>query len=465
MPHHSSRVLSGLVPSWLRSLTVSSFALGGLLLGAPAHAADPQEEHPPVATILDVTLEDGELTARILWTDRQEDLPAFSKLVSHDGNDTVNAGVEVTPKAGETSQVKLFGALDKPWETGWAQRLVLEDPKGEALATQPYDVSLDCSNEKECGLTVSAGAGSDKGVMHVSSELDAAVAELDAKFGQGEYDLVQEVSKNFPALRGEAMVYAQQLYWWFPRSGPCTCSWQSVTARTPNVTQFIFQSYPNRSLYGWNGPGAKHTLSANALTAYPISLNRTATGVSQLSLRLSCSRWVYYYWWDLIIHRPGGLFPVRFPFPVNVPCTSPCAARFDHLGRVSGRTTISGVATAQEQGAWRVNGGAPLINQTITQNNAFDRTATSTAFAFVSNYNAVNTTGTVTVPSTSGMASAITTNGHAQAIHGRLSCSSIPGLADAAVWDYGTTQGTPQQNSLRSSIQGFFLGYGILTFP
>ncbi|AFE07674.1 hypothetical protein COCOR_07679 [Corallococcus coralloides DSM 2259] len=458
MPQHSSRGLSGLVPSWLRSLTVSSFALGGLLVGAPAHAADPQEVRPNIATVLDVALVDGELTASILWTDRQDDLPQFSKLVSYDGKDSANAGVNVTPKAGEISQVKLFGALDKPWETGWAQKLVLEDPQGQPLAIQPYDVNLDCATDKECSLTVSKGVTSEKDVVHVSSELDAVLTQLDAKYGQGEYDLVKEVSKNFPHLRGEAMVYVQQWYWWYPISGPCTCGWTTTTTRTPTTTQSILVSASGRSLYGWNGPGAKHTLSANAIPTGPL-LNRTVTGSSQLSLGLRCSRRIYFYWWDFVIYRPGGWFPVRFPFPVSIPCTSPCQARFDHTGRVTGRTTISGVATAREAGTWRVNGGTPYINQLITGNNAFDADAIAVSFSNTSAYNTVSTTGQVTIPSTSSFASAITTNGYAQAIHGQLTCPQIPALAGRTVSDYGTTQGTSHQLSLYWFLQDFAAGF------
>ncbi|WP_434301589.1 hypothetical protein [Corallococcus exiguus] len=458
MPQHSSRGLSGLVPSWLRSLTVSSFALGGLLAAAPAHAADPQEVRPNIATVLDVALVDGELTASILWTDRQDDLPRSSKLVSYDGKDTATAGVNVTPKAGEVSQVKLFGALDKPWETGWAQKLVLEDPQGQALATQPYDVNLDCATEKECSLTVSKGVTSEKDVVHVSSELDAVVTELDARYGQGEYDLVKEVSKDFPHLRGEAMVYVQQWYWWYPIIGPCTCGWTTTTTRTPTTTQSILVSSPGRSLYGWNGPGAKHTLSANAIPTGP-TLNRTVTGSSQLSLGLRCSRRIYFYWWDLMIYRPGGWFAVRFPFPVSIPCTSPCLARFDHTGRVTGRTSISGVATAREAGTWRVNGGTPYINQLITGNNAFDADAIAVSFSNTSAYNTVSTSGQVTIPSTSTFASALVTNGYAQAIHGQLTCPQIPALAGRTVSDYGTTQGTSHQLSLFWFLQDFAAGF------
>ncbi|NPC76394.1 hypothetical protein D7Y27_35120 [Corallococcus sp. AB004] len=458
MPHHSSRGLSGLVPSWLRSLTVSSFALGGLLAAAPAHAADPQEVRPNIATVLDVALVDGELTASILWTDRQDDLPRSAKLVSYDGKDTATAGVNVTPKPGEISQVKVFGALARPWETGWAQKLVLEDPQGQPLATQPYDVNLDCATDKECSLTVSKGVTSEKDVVHVSSELDAVLSELDAKYGQGEYDLVKEVSKDFPHLRGEAMVYVQQWYWWYPLSGPCTCGWTTTTTRTPTTTQSILVSASGRSIYGWNGPGAKHTLSANAIPTGPL-LNRTVTGTSQLSLGLRCSRRVYIYWWDFIIHGPGGWFPVRFPFPVSIPCTSPCQARFDHTGRVTGRTSISGVATAREAGTWRVNGGTPYINQLITGNNAFDADAIAVSFSNTSAYNTVSTSGQVTIPSTSTFASALVTNGYAQAIHGQLTCPQIPALAGRTVSDYGTTQGTSHQLSLFWFLQDFAAGF------
>ncbi|WP_375755218.1 hypothetical protein [Corallococcus exercitus] len=454
MPHHSSRGPSGLVPSWLRSLTLSSFALGGLL-AAPAQAAG-KEEPPAVATLLEVTLEDGELTARIQWTDQEEDLPESTKLVSYDGKNSPNAGVEVTPKAGEISLVKVFGALDKPWETGWAQRLVLEDAKGQVLATQPYDVGLDCEDDKECGLTVSPGIQADGDAAHVSGELDDVLTKLEEQFGKGEYDLVEEVSKQAPHLRDEVTVYAHRLFPVRPLFGPCTCSWQPSRTRSPSVTQPISFAYPGRSLYGWNGVGAKHTLSATALnTVFPATLNQTVSGSSRLTLRLSCSRWVYISWWDLVIHRPGGPVIVPFPRPFTLPCASPCQARFDHMARVTGRTTISGVATAREQGTWSVNGGSSIVNQLITQNNQFDADGVYTTYSNTSGYNTVSTTGRVTVSAFSSMASAITTNGYAQAIHGGLSCPSIPALPGLTITDLGTTQGTTHLNSLNSSLQDF----------
>ncbi|NOK33432.1 hypothetical protein HMI49_09510 [Corallococcus exercitus] len=155
------------------------------------------------------------------------------------------------------------------------------------------------------------------------------------------------------------------------------------------------------------------------------------------------------------MHRPGGLFPVRFPFPVNVPCTSPCLARFDHLGRVSARTSISNTASAQEQATWRVNGGAPLISQSATQNGAYDRQLTATVWSFTGSTNTVDASGSVTIPSTSGFASAFVANGYAQAIRGQLSCPSIPAVGIGRVSDYGTTQGGSQPLSLYLSIWSF----------
>ncbi|NOK13486.1 hypothetical protein [Corallococcus exercitus] len=138
-----------------------------------------------------------------------------------------------------------------------------------------------------------------------------------------------------------------------------------------------------------------------------------------------------------------------------VPCTSPCQARFEHMGRISGRTTVSGTATAQERGTWRVNGGLPLINQSISQNNAFDATALATTSSTTSSHNTVSTSGTVGVPSTSSFASAITTNGDAHALRGELSCPSIPPVGIGRVSDTGTPQDNAQRLSLRLSLLDF----------
>ncbi|MFP2902147.1 hypothetical protein [Corallococcus sp. 4LFB] len=72
-----------------------------------------------------------------------------------------------------------------------------------------------------------------------------------------------------------------------------------------------------------------------------------------------------------------------------------------------------------------------------------------------SSSNTVSTAGRVTVSAFSSMASAITTNGYAQAIHGALSCPSLPSLPGKTVSDRDTTQGTAQLNSLDSSLQDF----------
>jgi hypothetical protein len=45
----------------------------------------------------------------------------------------VNAAQEVNPEPGMVSEVKLFGALRTPWETGWARWLTLTDDQGQVL--------------------------------------------------------------------------------------------------------------------------------------------------------------------------------------------------------------------------------------------------------------------------------------------------------------------------------------------
>ncbi|NOK13487.1 hypothetical protein [Corallococcus exercitus] len=113
---------------------------------------------------------------------------------------------------------------------------MLENDKGEELATQPHDVNLDCAEDKECGLTVSAGAASDANAVHVSSELVAAVTKLNKKHGEGGYDLVQEVSRNFPAPPGE--------------TNPCSCNWESTRTRTPTTQSILPRIRAAASLAG-----------------------------------------------------------------------------------------------------------------------------------------------------------------------------------------------------------------------
>ncbi|MFY2561999.1 hypothetical protein ACN469_30675 [Corallococcus terminator] len=123
-----------------------------------------------------------------------------------------------------------------------------------------------------------------KDVVHLSEELHQAITQLEAEAGEGAaFDLVEQVSEHFPHLRGEAYSHAHQLssFWPFPGSGPCECAWQTVAAHNPGALGYgINIAGPDGTVGGWNGTGAKHSLTAIAGTVI-------IHGASQLSLQLN----------------------------------------------------------------------------------------------------------------------------------------------------------------------------------
>ncbi|RKH56801.1 hypothetical protein [Corallococcus llansteffanensis] len=466
MLHHSTRGLLGLVPSWLRSLTLSSLALGGLMLSTSARA----QEAEPAATLVDLAMEDGTLTARIQWSAQGTGLPSYALLTSYDGKESATAQTRVVPKAGTVSVVKLFGALQEPWTTGWAQTLVLADEQGQSLVTQPYDVNLDCSTGETCGFVVAPGLASTPDTVHLSSELDAALTAVEAKYGTQDVDLVEQVSKDFPVLRGEALVYAHQLAQIPPLMGPCTCVWQAVHTRSPSGLGYgINSSSAAGVLSGWNGAGAKHWLTAIGLNATGITAS--VTGYSESRLQLSCKRWSYIFTRSVPVFTPGGVVkPLPFPFPIYRPCISNCQVRFDHRGRISGRTFSTyeapySTATATEQSTYRRD-STILLNLSATQGGAFDQTWNSAVMSNVGSTGRVNTTGYVQSkkPSTLYGSSASVSNGYAIMIHAKAACPYVP-TTHVGVWNYGTSQGTPQTTSLQQTIKSFFLQWGLVVNP
>nr|AYM52991.1 hypothetical protein [Myxococcus fulvus] len=467
MPHHPERGPRGLVARLLRTLALIPLMLGGPLLATPAWAAE-AEQTGPLATVTDLSVAEDGLRVRIQWSDQQA-LPSTAKLVSFDGEDNATDGTEVFPKPGEVSEVTLPRALKAPWETGWAQRLVLEDPAtGEELLTQPYDISLDCAKEEECHLTVAPGPASNKDVVHLSSELDAAIAELEAQAGPEEFNLVEKVSKNFPHLRGQVLSYASQLTKVRgPLAGPCLCSWQAVSGQSPGGVGYgISISNSGGIIGGWNGPGAKHSLTAIAGTGTSYSVS----GTSQVSLRLSCTQWKYVIIYYQLIYVPFyGWIAVPIYAPIWSSCVSSCAARFDHLGHISGDTFVSytspgSSATATERSNYVVD-GFQVMNLSATQGSSFNQTMTGSVWSNIGSTGTVNSAGGVRAARTLPFwASASVANGHAIAIHGQSSCPYGP-YGHAAVWTYGTSQGTPQTTSIKQTLFNYFWQWGIFIIP
>lgn|GEM_PF-5136727 len=469
MFHHSQRGPRGLVPLVLRALALPSLLLGGLLQSSPAWAAK-AEADGPVATLTGLAVTDEGMQVRIEWS-KDRALPATAKLISYDGSESATDSVEVTPKPGEVSSVTLNKALQKPWETGWAQTLVLEDPeKGEPLLTQPYNVSLDCVDAESCTLAVAPGAASNKDMVHLSSELDEAITKLEAEAGSAaEFDVVEQVSKHFPHLRGEVYSYAHQLSKVrpFPGSGPCECTWQAVYTQNPGGVGYgISVSNTGGIVGGWNGPGAKHSLTAIAGTGISYGVG----GSSQVSLKLNCKQWKYVVLYYIRVYVfPFGWFSFPVYGPAYVPCVSTCAARFDHMGRISGDTFVSytspnSSATAVEAANYIVD-GSTLLNTSASQGGTFYQGTTTSVWSNLGSTGRVNSSGTVRASrALPYWASASVSNGHAIAIHGQSFCPYGP-YWQAAVWTYGTSQGIPQTSSLRQGLISFFWQWGIPTNP
>lgn len=466
MLHNSSRGLRGLVPSWLRSLTLSSFALGGLMLATSARAQEAEAE--PAATLVDLAMVDGALTARIQWSSDGRGLPTYALLNAYDGTEKLTAQARVVPKAGTVSEVKLFGAVQEPWTTGWAQKLVLADVQGQELAIQPYDVTLDCATDDTCGFVVAPGLASTPDTVHVSAELDAALTAVEAKYGTDDIDVVAQLAKDFPALRGEALVYSHQVNRPLPVLGPCVCSWEAVHTRTPSGLGYGLNSSSAAGiLSGWNGAGAKHWLTAIGMNATGIT--STVTGNSQSRLQLRCSRRSFFFTRDVSVLTPAGVKPLPIPIPISRPCISTCQVRFDHRARISGRTFVAyeapNTATATEQSSYRRDTNL-LMNQSATQGNSFDQMSNSSVISNVGSTGSVTTRGTVQSKRPSALygSSASVANGYAIAIHAQAACPYVP-TGHVGLWNYGTSQGTPQTVSLRATIRSFFLQWGISVNP
>ncbi len=458
----------GLVSALLRLATAPvSLALGGLLLAAPALA---QETPVPRATIMEVSVEEGTLTASILWPETAA-LPATATVVSYTGQGEPAARVEVTPKPNTKTVVKLPGALKSPWETGWSEKLAVEDDTGQTLASQPYDVTLNCDgngDKERCELGVNASAATNAGVIHISEDLDAAIQQLSPRNGE-EFDLVARVSEAYPELRGEALVYGDQVAR-ARRPGPCECSWAAVFQRNPSWVQSMYNTGFLTQMYGDNGVGARHWLFANAQGQFlsPVhEISASVSGTSQVTLKLNCSQLLYIIDEWVYMFGPNGIPQIIHIYhPVYGACTAPCQATFNHMGRYTGQTYVQALqqpsnrAIATEAGTYMVN-ATTLINQATAAGGGFDNISGMGVVGY-SSTGKVQTNGYARAVGRWLSAQAGVWNGFAQAIYGNAACV-FPNKA--AVWDFGTTQGAAHENSLKGSIQSFFWQYGIPVNP
>ncbi|NNB96409.1 hypothetical protein HI113_21170 [Corallococcus exiguus] len=434
--------------SWLRALTLSSFAVGGMLVAAPVHAAETSEAP---ATILDVSMQDGELTARIRWAAEPKSLPEEVEVLSYDGTDKLTAGERLSPKAGEETEVKLSGAVQEPWETGWAQRLVVREPKGRELASQPYDVSLDCEDEKTCELKAAPGISASREVLHVSNALQETLAVIEKEQDGKAFDLVHEVARREPSLFGQALTHAQGLIKYGPAEG-CRCTWEASYARSNTQGTSL---------------GAAHDVFARPLaTNRPSRALLTAQGTSQMTLSLHCTSLASIHFQPVGIKQSGGrVKPVLLPQPVYSTCAGTCSGRYTHFGRITG--AVSAISTnnpfldgsATEQSKYHLgNALSPLLNAADSAPNDTTFIHAITAFNVSTGSGFVQTSGEASYNyngnSSMGVPRGRAQGGYAMAVQGTAVCPGGGLNPSGRAWDVATTM--DNETFLRDGINSFF---------
>jgi hypothetical protein len=134
------------------------------------------------------------------------------------------------------------------------------------------------------------------------------------------------------------------------------------------------------------------------------------------------------------------------------------------MGRVSAivaasAPTAHSLANVKATAQFSVDGSLTLINESTTElNRSFDKPGHHGTFSFYGSTSRVDTFGEASaMGSHSYAATASVRNGHALALYGDAAyCRDHP-EEHGAVWDYGTTQGSPQLNSLRQELKDYFL--------
>jgi hypothetical protein len=177
---------------------------------------------------------------------------------------------------------------------------------------------------------------------------------------------------------------------------------------------------------------------------------------STLRLSLTCAREVHLFNQEVIVYTPTGPRTVIIPSIVRTPCAAPCDARFSHLGRIKGSVYSSPNLMLQEHDAWAVNDDYPLLDVLAHANSSYDKTATATVDAPITNVNAVYAQGLLMMPEGNVTASALLRNGHAHAMHARLSCPTLPATLDGAVWSWGSSMGPPYDRRLKATLRDWF---------
>lgn len=426
--------------------------------------AEPEKSKPlsPFAVFTDVAVKEKGITVSILWP-TQAELPDSTVLVSSDGQGNPTDKVQARPVAGEITEVSLPNSLQNPWETGWSQKLTLETSNGEVLAAQPYQITLLCEEDQkdaeDCGYDVYLSAEADPNVVPISSKLDQALTEIEREAPEG--DLLDLVVKQYPELRGEAYVYADQIAKVTQKTDHCECHWEAVIERDPAFAYSLYQEgdEPATWIFGINGLGAAHRLAAWVGYDDSVQFTRTiqeqVSGTTEITLKVRCTKRVRVY-------PPNGQ-----PYTIITSCPIECEVQFDHRGRYSGsanaftssgQNTLSNTAEARERGKYTVDGNLIINGDTgndVENPIPFDKIVDSSIFnpSPPSSTAQLSTRGYAAAAAGPNLAAfAYARNSFGMAIYGQAACVSPE--PEAVIWEVQSYEG--RREDICESINDFF---------
>jgi hypothetical protein len=327
--------------------------LAGLLLATAAYMphsqADADDPPPPTPAIfMDAyPANDGTaLVVSIAWSSEVA-LPDSAELIVSNNDGTTAASIDVTPAAGEITDVLLpFDVAAVP-DNGFRYRARIQ-AEGATLGSHGIVFNLDCQLGDDdaaypiCSL-VSALDATVTNAVDVSPELDAAVDKAAKQYPNvGLADAVRQIA---PELYGEALRYGQDLFALGAGGDDCFCHWaqNGVSGYKLPAYPVSLASNPTGQTWTYGAQGAGAVLSgATRHKGQWWTGNRyisigNVNGETERTLRLDCRQIIGYQTVEICIDVDGdGLcdFIITFQIPIlGGPCEDPtCDSTVDALG-------------------------------------------------------------------------------------------------------------------------------------
>lgn len=404
----------------------------------------------------DISIIDNRLVATVQW-DGDEQQPRRAVMLVQDAHGNTLDQTEVSLAAGQETSVVFTNGIGNPWgDQGWVRRVVVQGD-AETLTMQSFDLSLYCAvnekNEDQCVYEIYPGAESDPNIVHLSSDLDEALTALEAE--AGDQDLLASVAVNYPELRGETYVYANQIARLPRLRAGCDCHWERVIQREQPFARAINKRGRGTWLNGTEGLGAAHWLHAHADHS-KLGVHETSDKVSgntKLTLRLKCEKIDGPFTKAVWVQGPDGQWYIDYiEYYIISNCPVDCPVTFNHIGRYSsvspyvwprfGGQRPGNRALLQEKGTYSANGTLVFSASTgndMTRPVGFDITGGSPPP--ITFFPPSSSPSLTTELATEGYARAVgrirsadakLANSYGMAIHGYASCV-FP--TDAVTWD------------------------------